>query len=234
MRSLTHAWSFPVKQRVAPPLAATQLLIGLLPIALVAALGCVPGDSDVYIRIERPAAGETVGGIIICKFSYVRPAGFRYWNMTFDDNPLDRARQKGTPECGGLYTWTLDNGPHRMKVQMVAWGFRTWEHSVDFVVDNPPQRLLVVDMQGRASPGGTYEATLEFNLPGLRVEAEQFDMPDVSISEVELVSRSPKTFSLRFPVPRSDDVQSRHVLTLGVAHPSGRRLSIPVEILLDL
>ena len=209
-------------------------MAGVLLLAALAVWGCVPGDSDVFIHIDRPTPGETIGGFTSFAISHVRPSGYKHWNMAFDDESLDHARQKGLPEGGGWASWALSNGPHRMKVQMVARGWRSWEHSVDFIVDNPPQRLLRVDKSGSAGPGDVYEATLGFNLPQLRLEVEEFKMPGVPIFAIELLPRSPKTFTLRFAVPDNDDLQSLYLLTLSVTHPNGRELTLPVPVYLDL
>jgi hypothetical protein len=180
--------------------------------------GCLPGDGESEIRIDSPVAGERVSGEVPIRVSYTEPLGYRGWSMAFDAESLGAHLERYTPlMTRTMYTWDWPNGNRTLYVEMYGWGYRSWRDSVEFVVDNPPQRLIRERHSPSARPGDRYTIDLEFNLPDLKVQPHEFALPGVELSDILIRQISPTGFKLEFTLP-SERLRSQYPLKLLVTN----------------
>lgn len=177
-----------------------RVLFCLPPLAAFGALAW--SDHQSFVRITYPINGSTIvgSGLIQPKEIWNPPIGFRDVASAWDDEPwhIDTGYDRKEGDGGRM----LSSGRHRYRVRMRALGFRTWQDSVEFMVDAPSQRLVKYAFSEPPSVGRLATLKLTYNEPGLLLEIK----PSLGACAIDPASVEPSRehgteLELRFKIP---------------------------------
>lgn len=179
-------------------------------------VGCAPSDRDPFVRIdlEGVAEGAAVNGDVPWSLTYSLPWGFRSFTVSVDDAPAEtigrsswlpfgaREKESWLP-YGLLDTTTLAKGPHRITASMHAWGWRTWEASRSFTVDNPTHRLLRQEWIAPAINGQHATLALDYSEAGLVLRLQPISK--CPIGPVSVTPTRDVRFEVQFSLPPAEE-----------------------------